>query len=144
MDIIASIDFTHLKISFRGLMNYNKIQENIDAFFTKNNIKDDYLIHIGLNEAINNAILHGDSSKEITFSMSLSRKNNLYIRVTDQGNGFDGNGCMEFIQNNIDKDLYHAIADDEHGRGLLLINQIFDKAIYNDKGNDLLLIKKNE
>ena len=85
-------------------------------------------ILISLTEAVNNAIIHGnhrDESKKVQIQLH-REKNNIAIRVSDQGRGFDPTKvanpcCME----NIEK---------EGGRGVLIMRELCDKMNYHNNG----------
>jgi PAS domain S-box-containing protein len=56
-------------------------------------------------------------------------------RISDQGIGFDFNSMISQEENNPEKNPV------PHGRGLLLSMSAFDEVKYNEKGNQVLLIK---
>lgn len=57
------------------------------------------------------------------------KKEGLYLRITDQGNGFDWRAYMQ---------IDPSRASDNHGRGIALANMVsFDKLSYNEVGNEV-------
>ena len=57
------------------------------------------------------------------------RKDGLYLRITDQGPGFDWRAYLQ---------IDPARASDNHGRGIALANMVsFDKLAYNEVGNEV-------
>ncbi|OJF76836.1 MAG: hypothetical protein BKP49_04525 [Treponema sp. CETP13] len=56
-------------------------------------------------------------------------------RITDMGNGFNYKEMMSRINKEVNKQSM------SHGRGILMTKAVFDKVKYNDKGNQVLLIK---
>jgi len=93
--------------------------------------KEQFAINLALEEALVNAIQHGNQSdprKSVHFSCSLT--NSLAkFRVEDEGDGFD-------------PDAVPDPTDDEHimiasGRGVLLIKGFVSRVKWNDKGNVL-------
>ena len=57
------------------------------------------------------------------------RKDGLYLRITDQGPGFDWRSYLQ---------IDPARASDNHGRGIALANMVsFDKLAYNEAGNEV-------
>ncbi|MCX7680261.1 MAG: ATP-binding protein, partial [Spirochaetes bacterium] len=119
------------------------------------------LIRIGLREMIINAIEHGNL--EITFEEKtralaennyfelLAKRRNeapfanrkvridsiinsakAIFRITDDGKGFDVNAYLS------KKEIEHTLS---HGRGITMAMQVFDEVRYNNKGNQVLLIK---
>lgn len=99
--------------------------------------KDTFGIHMAMEEAIMNAICHGnkrDIEKEVHVVIEL-REDSFYACVTDQGNGFDPSDLPDpAADENIDKTT---------GRGVKLIHHFVDEVIYNEVGNSVEL-KKNK
>ncbi|HOO72234.1 MAG TPA: ATP-binding protein [Spirochaetota bacterium] len=56
-------------------------------------------------------------------------------RITDEGNGFDHNSMVKRSINRINDGMI------THGRGIAMARQIFDHLRYNEKGNEVLLVK---
>ncbi len=127
------------------------------------NMKEANLVKIGIREIILNSIEHGNLNisyeekseaqmndnyfeliderrknfenrdKKVHIIFSISPVKAVY-RITDSGNGFD--------HKNIAKKT--AEANEEmlaHGRGVLMAESVFDKVVYNDKGNSVTLVK---
>lgn len=125
---------------------------------------DANLLRIALREIIVNAIEHGNlgigfeekseammshdylqfisdrrkdpryCSREVEIDYSLTSDRVVY-RVTDQGDGFD-HGLM--LRDGED------ITDGNnlpHGRGIKIAMEVFDRVVYNDKGNSVMLVK---
>jgi serine/threonine-protein kinase RsbW len=91
--------------------------------------KDRFAIELALEEALTNAVKHGNHSnpsKKVRFDAKLNR-DKIYVRVEDEGDGFD----------------LHALADPrepenqmiESGRGVLLIKHFVTRVEWNDRGN---------
>ena len=91
--------------------------------------KDLFAIELVLEEALTNAVQHGndsDPSKKVRFDCKLNR-NKIYVRVEDEGRGFNP----------------YTIADPrepanqmvETGRGVLLIKHFATSVKWNDRGN---------
>ena len=91
-------------------------------------------IYLALNEAVNNAIQHGNKydinkSVKITFQ----HVNNLYqFIVEDEGIGFD----ISKIQDPTCNELLHK----ESGRGIFIMKKYSDGVEFIDKGNIIKLI----
>lgn len=88
-------------------------------------------------EGVNNAILHGNNSDpfkivhvEIGFE-----KNQLKIKITDQGNGF--------VPENVPDPTVPENREELNGRGVFLMSRLADKLKYNKKGNTVTMIFKN-
>ena len=64
-------------------------------------------------------------------------KEHFYIQVKDEGEGFD----MEAIEK-LTREEYLNEQGLSHGRGIRMARSIFDEVIYNEKGNEVTLIKR--
>lgn len=58
------------------------------------------------------------------------------FRVTDEGSGFDLEEHLSRLENP------NAVQHLEHGRGIAMTRHVFDKVVYNRKGNQVVLVKK--
>jgi len=56
-------------------------------------------------------------------------------RITDEGNGFDVKKIMKKKADHLNQEL------SQHGRGIIMTKDIFDIVEYNDKGNQVSLVK---
>ena len=128
------------KIKIESSISSIRIIENlIDQ--TSNEIgvsQDSYgKILVSTLEAVNNAILHGNHLNpdkyvelEITF-----KKNDLVIKVSDEGPGFKPNEVPDpTIPENIE-----AL----NGRGVYLMSRLADKIKYSKRGNTVTMTFKN-
>lgn len=59
----------------------------------------------------------------------------ILFRITDAGAGFDHVSYLKKVATD------DSMLELEHGRGILMAKNIFDRIIYNQKGNQILLIK---
>ncbi|MGK7907201.1 MAG: ATP-binding protein [Synechococcus sp.] len=94
-------------------------------------------VQLGLQEALVNAVAHGnqfDTSKRVTVTVSCHAP--LYQwTIVDEGCGFASQHCC-------DRQPNAGIDDrDECGRGVFILNQIFDRVEWNESGNELCLMK---
>lgn len=88
-----------------------------------------------LDEAIINAIKHGNKQKgNINITFRKKPKSLIFI-VQDQGNGFN----PEKIPNPLENENLES----DHGRGILLMKAYSDNLKYNKKGNKLAIRIKN-
>ena len=71
----------------------------------------------------------------IAVEYSINSEKAVY-KITDAGNGFDHQTML-----NIDIDLENSLMR-YHGRGIFISKSIFDEVIYNEKGNEVKLIKR--
>ena len=98
--------------------------------------QDIFGIHMALEEAIINAIKHGnecDPDKHVHIIVDSSHQE-FYLKVTDQGAGFDPDAVPDPTA---DENLELG-----SGRGLLLMKHYMDEVKYNERGNSLE-IRKN-
>ena len=141
-------------ISQRLTMSLNTVMSSCDV----------KLIRIALREIIINAIEHGNlgirnSEKQRSlaednyFALINNRKQNplyrnrkvdieytfdrerVFYRITDEGSGFDHAEMLVRSEDQANQEYA------EHGRGISLARQIFTHIKYNQKGNQVLLVK---
>jgi len=88
-------------------------------------------ITVAIDEALKNAIQHGNGSnamKKVTMNYEVNN-DFLRVQVCDEGKGFDYNNLPE------------VVVDDDSGRGLLLIRNFMDEVSFNDTGNIITMTK---
>lgn len=120
--------------------NIKQASADVISHIKKNygNVPEDILFDIKLcvEEAVRNAIIHGnksDKSLSVTVDYKIE-KNKIIITIKDQGNGFDVKNVADpTLQDNLYK---------ESGRGVFIIKRFMDKAVYNEKGSELVIEKK--
>ncbi len=85
-------------------------------------------ILISLTEAVNNAIIHGNSSdvSKCVDIMCKCKEQNLTFTISDQGDGFD----PEQINNPLDETNIEL----EGGRGVLIMKSLCDEVQYKNEG----------
>ncbi|WP_437204996.1 ATP-binding protein [Planctomicrobium sp. SH664] len=115
-----------------------EVQERILGLLEKHEFtdKDLFGIKLALEEAIVNAIKHGnglDLSKSVHISCQL-QADIVRITIEDEGPGFN----PEEVPDPTDDDNL----DKPSGRGLMLMRAFMTNIEYNDKGNRVLLEKK--
>ena len=100
--------------------------------------QDVFGIHMALEEAITNAIKHGnqgDSSKQVHVEFNLA-EHRLEVCVTDEGEGFDPEDVPDpTAEENLDK---------ESGRGLLLMRSFMNFVEFSEQGNSVSMWKERE
>lgn len=104
-----------------------QIQSNLAVFPPQEAL----LFFISINEAVNNALFHGnnsDNNKRVILTL-ITLKKEVQVIICDEGNGFS---CSEVQCSNLSS---------EKGRGLDFIKYGTDNFQYNAKGNELTLIK---
>ncbi|HZS47175.1 MAG TPA: ATP-binding protein [Blastocatellia bacterium] len=92
-------------------------------------------IYVALNEAISNAIRHGhknDPNKRVQITADMD-SHVVRFTISDQGEGFDSSHVP-------DPTLPDNLLQ-PGGRGVLLIKHLMDETHYNDRGNQVTMIK---
>lgn len=104
----------------------------------KANISRDTLFDIKLcvEEAVRNAILHGNKSdKNLTIDISYAIEGDkIKITIEDKGDGFNVGDLPDPTDM---KNLYK-----ESGRGIYIMRRLMDRVDYNEKGNYVTMEKK--
>lgn len=97
--------------------------------------KDSFGIHMAMEEAILNAIRHGNECRAGTFVHVTMELDELQFSstVTDEGSGFDPNEVPDPTE---DSNLNKC-----SGRGVMLIKHFVDEVKYNRCGNSVTLSK---
>ncbi len=95
-------------------------------------------LFVALDEAFVNAVKHGnkyDKSKMIRVSVEISPEQASFT-IEDEGEGFD----LEAIPDPTDPENLFKTS----GRGVMFIYNIMDEVVYNQRGNKLTMVKRNE
>ena len=96
----------------------------------------EFEIEMALREALANAIVHGcknDPTKKVECSVSGDRENGMMIVVRDPGVGFD----PSLIPVPTEDSNLHS----DHGRGILLINELMDEVTHEQNGTVIRMRK---
>lgn len=99
--------------------------------------KDTFGIHMAVEEAVMNAIRHGNQccpDKEVRVKIEILG-DRFYACITDQGCGFDPDDLPDPTD---DKNI-----ENTSGRGVMLMRSFVDEVVFNDQGNSVEL-KKNK
>jgi serine/threonine-protein kinase RsbW len=99
---------------------------------------DIFAIHLAAEEAITNAIVHGnrlDMAKKVHVSCEVCR-DRVLIEVTDEGEGFDPSQVPDCT-------LEERLSVPS-GRGVMLIRSFMTRIAYNAKGNSVALEKRRD
>ena len=97
-----------------------------------------FAVRLAVEEALNNAIRHGNAmdpakTAELVYEVTDEQ---VEIRVIDEGPGFDYHKVPDpTLDENLDKPT---------GRGLMLMRAYMDEVTYNEKGNELHMVKFNK
>lgn len=142
-----------LKLNFSSRKPYIdiilKIIENLNSVIRKVNFINDQIegkqdneatedffgfgISLSIDEAIKNAIEHGnksDYSKPVEIWYTVNQQQ-IKVVIKDAGRGFN----YRILPTDVD-------TDEETGRGILLMKNFMDEVIFNETGNEVTLIKK--
>ncbi|WCN38363.1 ATP-binding protein [Aneurinibacillus uraniidurans] len=116
------------------------IREQIRIFIQETVTDDNILLEIAVNEAINNAMRYGNRGEHRAVTIRLhSTGKRLMVRVRDEGEGFEGNERLQrlsYAHYSTSEELYK-----ESGRGLYIMKKVTDYIKYNQKGNEVMLVK---
>lgn len=99
---------------------------------------DNSNLFIALDEAFVNAVKHGnkfDAAKNVRISAEVSPTEARFT-VEDEGEGFDINSIPDPCD---PENLFKT-----SGRGVLIIHNVMDEVRYNERGNRLEMVKRNE
>ena len=152
-----------------AISNYLTSAEEVTHRLTRNlqkflEIREVTFLRIALREIVINAIEHGNlgitfeeksnaiesdqyfsfinerqldpdkKNKKVNIEYSLDERRVAYI-ITDEGMGFDH---KQVIQNSADRANEAMLS---HGRGIAMAANVFDRVLYNDNGNQVMLIR---
>lgn len=109
------------------------ISEIFIQYLHSHDIKDADAMQIAFEEALTNAIVHGnnnDYNKNVNISFNI-KQNMLEISIKDEGKGFN----YKSIKTN-DDDIYR-----KNGRGILLISLYTDSFHFEDYGRKIVMNK---
>lgn len=129
---------TDLKSEFSftsEICNVSKVEALVESVFAENNVSRDHYarVLIALTEAVNNAILHGNSAdpcKMVCVSFQ-PESDMLYFYVKDEGKGFD----PECLPDPTDPEYI----DKPNGRGVFLMKKLADTIEFVSCGNKVKL-----
>ena len=97
-------------------------------------------VRLGLQEALVNAAKHGnklDPSKTVLVRFSVMADQYWWV-ISDQGTGFKPPESCE--PDNLEQSI--ACHENECGRGLYILYQVFDQVVWNGQGTELRLCKR--
>ncbi len=128
-------DFTY-NVKFPSINRFTSqiARDMYDWILQRAEIKDVYGLKLVINEALSNAVIHGNGqsvSKWVTVEIEIENTS-LRIRVEDQGRGFNWRGTSQAVS---DMGDVKAV----HGRGLSLFKAYGYEVKYNERGNSVTL-----
>jgi serine/threonine-protein kinase RsbW len=98
-------------------------------------------IRVILNELIVNAICHGNNcgdDKGAYVTIKIFNDSYLYVCVKDEGCGFNHKVDLQKLGDYVEE---KNNSFNEHGRGLIIVEQLSDKLKFNKCGNKVSIIK---
>jgi anti-sigma regulatory factor (Ser/Thr protein kinase) len=95
-------------------------------------------MEVAINEAMNNGYY---SSGRVRFRLK-RMGDKLIVRVRDDGQGFNTKKVNVQLKTDLFEEKFEQVLEAEGGRGILLMKLFCDRVIYNDKGNEVLLMKQ--
>ncbi|MEA3489981.1 MAG: ATP-binding protein [Candidatus Omnitrophota bacterium] len=114
-----------------------EVSKKLIAALREKGVNEDIIfdIHVGFEEALRNAMIHGNRSnpgKKVLIEMEMD-DNKVVIYVEDEGGGFDhGNLPDPTLDENLLK---------EGGRGVYLIRHLMDEVRYENGGRKIIMVK---
>ncbi len=134
---------THLlQVTFKNYAGYRLMRHCLYEVLRKV-MPDSGGMEVALNEAVNNALLHGCDGvrhTRVTVKIDVIKGRRLIVRVEDSGEGFER---KENLQNKVG--FFETCCSgmmEESGRGLHIMQMLTDYMRYNKNGNEVLLMKK--
>lgn len=94
-----------------------------------------FSVNLVIREGLTNAVRHGngnDPQKIVDFGLDIDTDNTIRVRIEDQGDGFDWQQAG----------ICSLPEEEDHGRGMTIMQTYFCQCRYNQKGNVLLLEKR--
>lgn len=129
-------------IVFSGINgdNYSILQPRISRSLSRLTSGTDFAIEVAMGEAVTNALRFGSAG---SIRITLKKIGGLIlIRVRDEGDGFWGNRLVAQIRQNGADVALQSKYTEENGRGIAVMVLTMDRVIYNQKGNEVLLVKR--
>lgn len=117
------------------LRNINKVRVFLHEVYNESclNMNSFNRVFLGISEAVNNAILHGNKlnpEKKVFIRTNLN-ENRLHIEIEDQGEGFSDTALTDPTA--VENIKY------EHGRGIYILRQLADQLVFKDEGRKIFI-----
>jgi serine/threonine-protein kinase RsbW len=97
--------------------------------------RDLFHVQMAAEEAMVNAVTHGnqcDENKRVEIEFKVTAES-VYMRFKDQGQGF----CPADLPDPRDEEHLECT----NGRGVMLIREMMSQVIYNERGNEVTMVK---
>jgi serine/threonine-protein kinase RsbW len=135
-EVTVSKDTLHIR--FSSFLEYiDRVCKTVAQFLKSDHkelVHHLFAIHLVLREGLANAVHHGnknDPDKLVEFQLKIDKTKSIYLEIADQGEGFYWKG----------QQLSKLPEDEDHGRGIPIMEIYFTRYSYNKKGNHLYLEK---
>lgn len=116
----------------------NEVADRLSGFFDKLGWPEEAVFDVKLaaQEAVVNAVEHGNGSDEtkLVHISCEATDDTVTLIVSDEGNGFNP---VKVPDPTLPENILR-----ENGRGLFLMRNLCDEVFYNQKGNEVTIIKK--
>ncbi len=129
-----------LEKSFRSRKEFEMHVRVIRHFLTARGCRGSDLLFVGINEAVNNALFHGnrkDPSKNVLLRIS-QKGEELQISVQDEGYRLD----REIFFRHRSREDADPLS--EHGRGFMIIEGCCDEVTFPEPGTICMIVKLHE
>ncbi|OIJ14522.1 hypothetical protein BKP35_06485 [Anaerobacillus arseniciselenatis] len=118
--------------------NYNLLERHLKSMCSE---KNQFSAMCAFNEAINNAVVHGEFP--IIVELELLSTDDLLIKIKDSGNGFPVHEKLDLIHKKGSRQLLEETLFEENGRGIYIMFEVVNEVFFNDIGNEITLIISN-
>lgn len=113
-----------------------QLEKEIEAYSSSHSA---FLTKFAVFEAFNNAVEHGTYPITVKFCDE-EEEEQLHITITDEGEGFPICDKLGLIEEKGIEELLQEGLFLERGRGIYMMFKTVDKVVYNEKGNEVLLV----
>ena len=135
-EVIESKETLHIR--FSSYMEYiDEVCKTVTKFLTSTQeglAPHMFATNLVLREGLTNAVRHGnknDPDKTVDIQLKIDRGKTLFLQIADQGEGFDWKA----------QQTAKLPEEEDHGRGIHIMETYFTRYSYNPKGNLLYLEK---
>lgn len=127
-----------VRLEFHRYGEYNRIRSRIRDLLKTVSTEDADKVETAIGEALSNALRE---SMDVQVKIAMFGRR-LVVRVSDGGDGFDGQQRVaSFKSGEMETEFLNRLYADG-GRGILIMLAWMDQVLYNNKGNEVLLVKK--
>ncbi len=121
-------------LTFASFEEFAAQRERLRDLFRRDAPEEAPILFLALNEAVNNAFLHGPPGVPVRLSIEIG-PSGIVLRVRDEGPGFDWRSRPGPPERVPSPDL-------EGRRGLWILEHLLDRLTFNDAGNEIRMEKR--